>query len=151
MKRFILTIAAIVAVGSLSAQTPEKTVTEARIEYDRAVAAKKDAIKASKKEQRSVKKATKERLNQIRLDLRAAEDAYEFSLEEAKRMEAEAKANFKTANLIYEQEVTRAKQEIAAAKTNAAAEKLKQESALAMAKAELARVKALEEIRKKVR
>ena len=42
MKRFILTIAAIVAVGSLSAQTPEKTVTEARIEYDRAVTAKKN-------------------------------------------------------------------------------------------------------------
>ena len=36
MKRFMLTIAAIVAVGSLSAQTPEKTVTEAASENSQA-------------------------------------------------------------------------------------------------------------------
>lgn len=151
MKRFILTIAAIVAVGSLSAQTPEKSVTEARIEYDRAVTAKKNAIKAAKKEERRVKKTAKERLNQIRIDLETAKDTYEFSLEEAKRMEREAKANYEAANLIYKQEVTRTKQEVVAAKTNTEAEKQKQASALAMAKAELARVKALEEIRKKIK
>ena len=150
MKRFILTIAAIVAVGSLSAQTPEKTVTEARIEYDRAVVAKKNAIKAAKKEERRVKKSSKERLNQIRLDLETAKDTYEFALEEAKRMEREAKANFEAANLIYKQEVTRTKQEVTAAKTNTAAEKQKQKSNIALAKAELARVRALEEIRKKM-
>lgn len=149
MKRFMLTIAAIVAVGSLSAQTPEKTVTEARIEYDRAVAAKKNAIKAAKKEEKRVKKSSKERLNQIRVDLETAKDTYEFALEEVKRLEREAKANFEAANLVYKQEVTRVKQEIVAAKTNTEAEKQKQASAIAMAKAELARVKALEEIRKK--
>ena len=112
MKRFILTIAAIVAVGSLSAQTPEKTVTEARIEYDRAVVAKKNAIKAAKKEERQVKKSSKERINQINLEYEAAKDAYEFTLEEIKRMEREAKANLEAASLIYKQEITRAKQEV---------------------------------------
>ena len=151
MKRFMLTIAAIVAVGSLSAQTPEKTVTEARIEYDRAVAAKKNAIKAAKKEEKRVKKSSKERLNQIRIDLETAKDTYEFALEEVKRMEREAKANFVAANLIYKQEVTRVKQEITASKTNTEAEIQKQKRNIAMAKAELARVKALEEIRKKIK
>lgn len=151
MKRFILTIAAIVAVGSLSAQSPEKTVTEARIEYDRAVVAKKNAIKASKKEERRVKKHSKDRLKQVRVDLETAKDTYEYSLEEAKRMERQAKADFEAANLIYKQEVTRAKQEVTAAKTNTEAEIQKQKSNIAMAKAELARVKALEEIRKKVK
>lgn len=151
MKRFILTIAAIVAVGSLSAQTPEKTVTEARIEYDRAVVAKKNAIKAAKKEERQVKKSSKERINQINLEYEAAKDAYEFTLEEIKRMEREAKANLEAAALIYKQEITRAKQEVTAAKTNTAAEKQKQKSNIALAKAELARVKALEEIRKRAR
>lgn len=151
MKRFILTIAAIVAVGSLSAQTPEKTVTEARIEYDRAVAAKKNAIKAAKKEEKRVKKSSKERLNQIRLDLETAKDTYEYALEEVKRLEREAKAEFEAANLIYKQEVTRTKQEVTAAKTNTEAEIQKQKSNIALAKAELARVKALEEIRKKAK
>ena len=149
MKRFILTIAAIVAVGSLSAQTPEKTVTEARIEYDRAVTAKKNALKAAKKEERRVKKSSKERLNQIRIEYETAKDNYDFALEEVKRLEREAKANFEAANLIYKQEVTRTKQEVTAAKTNTAAEK--QKSNIALAKAELARVKALEEIRKKMK
>ena len=148
MKRFILTIAAIVAVGSLSAQTPEKTVTEARIEYDRAVTAKKNALKAAKKEERRVKKSSKERLNQIRIEYETAKDTYDFALEEVKRLEREAKANFEAASLIYKQEVTRTKQEVTAAKTNTAAEKQKQKSNIALAKAELARVKALEEIRK---
>lgn len=151
MKRFILTIAAIVAVGSLSAQTPEKTLTEARIEYDRAVVAKKNAIKASKQEERRVKKSSKERLKQIRIDLETAKDTYEYALEEVKRMERQAKADFEAANLIYKQEVTRTKQEVTAAKTNTEAEIQKQKSNIAMAKAEMARVKALEEIRKKVR
>ena len=151
MKRFILTIAAVVAVGSLSAQTPEKTVTEARIEYDRAVAAKKNAIKAAKKEERRVKKSSKDRLKQIRLDLETAKDTYEYSLEEVKRLEREAKAEFEAANLIYKQEVTRTKQEVTAAKTNTEAEIQKQKSNIAHAKAELARVKALEEIRKKAK
>ena len=151
MKRFILTIAAIVAVGSLSAQTPEKTLTEARIEYDRAVVAQKNAIKASKQEERRVKKNSKERLQQLRIDLETAKDTYEYTLEEIKRMERQAKNDFEAANLIYKQEVTRTKQEVVAAKTNTEAEKQKQASAIAMAKAELARVKALEEIRKKVK
>ena len=151
MKRFILTIAAIVAVGSLSAQTPEKTLTEARIEYDRAVVAQKNAIKASKQEEKRVKKNSKERLQQLRIDLETAKDTYEYSLEEIKRMERQAKADFEAANLIYKQEVTRTKQEVTAAKTNTEAEIQKQKSNIAHAKAELARVKALEEIRKKAK
>lgn len=151
MKRFILTIAAIVAVGSLSAQTPEKTLTEARIEYDRAVVAQKNAIKASKQEERRVKKNSKERLQQLRIDLETAKDTYEYTLEEIKRMERQAKNDFEAANLIYKQEVTRTKQEVTAAKTNTEAEIQKQKSNIALAKAEVARVKALEEIRKKIR
>ncbi len=151
MKRFILTIAAIVAVGSLSAQTPEKTLTEARIEYDRAVVAQKNAIKASKQEEKRVKKNSKERLQQLRIDLETAKDTYEYSLEEIKRMERQAKADFEAANLIYKQEVTRTKQEVTAAKTNTEAEIQKQKSNIALAKAEVARVKALEEVRKKIK
>lgn len=151
MKRFILTIAAIVAVGSLSAQTPEKTLTEARIEYDRAVVAQKNAIKASKQEEKRVKKNSKERLQQLRIDLETAKDTYEYQLEEIKRMERQAKTDFEAANLIYKQEVTRTKQEVTAAKTNTEAEIQKQKSNIALAKAEVARVKALEEIRKKVK
>ena len=151
MKRFILTIAAIVAVGSLSAQTPEKTLTEARIEYDRAVVAQKNAIKASKQEEKRVKKNSKERLQQLRINLETAKDTYEYQLEEIKRMERQAKTDFEAANLIYKQEVTRTKQEVTAAKTNTEAEIQKQKSNIALAKAEVARVKALEEIRKKVK
>ncbi len=151
MKRFILTIAAIVAVGSLSAQTPEKTLTEARIEYDRALVAQKNAIKASKQEEKRVKKNSKERLQQLRIDLETAKDTYEYSLEEIKRMERQAKADFEAANLIYKQEVTRTKQEVTAAKTNTEAEIQKQKSNIALAKAEVARVKALEEVRKKIK
>ena len=103
------------------------------------------------KEERRVKKSSKERLNQIRIELETAKDTYEFALEEVKRMEREAKANFEAANLIYKQEVTRTKQEVTAAKTNTVAEKQKQKSNIALAKAELARVKALEEIRKKMK
>ena len=70
---------------------------------------------------------------------------------EIKRMERQAKNDFEAANLIYKQEVTRTKQEVTAAKTNTEAEIQKQKSNIALAKAEVARVKALEEIRKKIR
>ena len=86
-----------------------------------------------------------------KLYLETAKDTYEYALEEVKRLEREAKAEFQAANLIYKQEVTRVKQELTAAKTNTEAEIQKQKSNIAMAKAELARVKALEEIRKKMK
>lgn len=142
MKRLLLTIVAMAAVGSLSAQLPDKTLAEAQIEYDRAVAAQKAAVDEVRSEEHRVSDAARARLSDARQDLDVVKEHHKHVVADQKRKVAEAKEQLRNANTRYKQESARTKQEIAAAKARTKSVVEEHKSAVARAKAEIARIKA---------
>lgn len=145
MKRFVLFIAAIMCFGTASAQTLDKTLAEAQIEYDRAIEAQRGAIAEARSDERRITTAAEERLDQAKLDYERAKEQYQLIVDEQKRILREARDRYDNANSIYKQEVTRVKQEIAAAKARTKAVRSDHKSRVAAARAEVARVRAAEQ------
>ena len=82
----LLAIALMAAVGTLSAQEPgRKSLAEAQIEYDRAVAEQKLAMDEVRNEERRITEVAKDRLDEARKDLDAIKERNKLILEEQKR------------------------------------------------------------------
>ena len=145
MKRFVLILVAMMSMSTLSAQMYEKSLAEAQIAYDNAVALSKTAINEARSSERRITSAANDRLVQAREEFEMKNEYYSLAVEELKRRLAEEKQRYNDAADKYKQEVTRTKQEIAAAKANTKAVEAQQKSAIAQAKAEIARIKSLEQ------
>ena len=100
----LLTIAIMAAVGTLSAQEPgRKTLAEAQIEYDRAVAEQKLAMDEIRNEERRITDVAKDRLEVARKDLDAVKERNKLIIEEQKRKVKESKEQINKANTRYKQ------------------------------------------------
>ena len=144
MRRVIVTIVAMLAVCSLYAQRPGKTLAEAQIEYDRAVAAQRAAVDEARNEERRITDAAYSRREQARSQYDAVRDEYRRVVEEQRRVLRDAKQRLDNAEVYYRQEKARTKQEVTSARSRRKAVQAEHKSAVSRAKAEIARVRAAE-------
>lgn len=148
MKKFFVIFAALCVVATASAQEPEKTLAEAQIEYDRAVAEQKSAMEAARSEENHITSAANDRLVEVKREFETVKEKYKMIVAEQKRRLKEAKEEYDSGNAIYKQELTRAKQEIAAAKAKTKSISAEHKSKVAAAKAEISRIMATEQSKK---
>ena len=144
MRRVIVTIAAMLAVCGLYAQRPDKTLAEAQIEYDRAVAAQRAAVDEARNEERRITDAAYGRREQARSQYETVRDEYRRVVEEQRRIVEEARARLDNADVCYRQEKARTKQEVTSARARRKAVQAEHKSAVSRARAEIARVRAAE-------
>ena len=110
MKRLLLSLMLLACAAAVSAQNPiGKTLAEAQIEYDRAVAKQKLAIDEIKSEERRITEAAKQRLDASYEELNEEKERTKLVIEEQKRKVASAKQRLADANTRYKQESTRTK------------------------------------------
>lgn len=148
MKRFLLAIAFMMALGTLSAQDPRMELTAAEIAYDKAVSQQEVAVEDVRKDERRVIDDANERLSSVRDELVQAKEEYKRVVEAQKKRVQMAREKRDDAKHRYKQEKTRRKEEIAAAKSRTKAIVEQHKSLVARAKAEIARVKSVSPKRK---
>lgn len=141
MKRFILMIVAMAAVGTLSAQDPRSVLTSAEIAHDKAVTEQKQAVENARNEERRIIDAANERLSSVKDEYADAKEEYKRVLEEQKRRVEMAREKRDEVKIRYKQEKIRRKQEIAAAKARTKGVAEEHKSRVAQSKAEIARLK----------
>ena len=71
MKRLFFTMLLFAAVGTATAQEPVRTLAEAQIEYDRAVAEHKRAVSEVRSEERRIEEAAERRVEEAKAEVSA--------------------------------------------------------------------------------